>query len=696
MSFLRVAALACLAALALPGPLLAVTDPEPLFTVMDVRDTTPPVLELVEKLPAGELRLTFSEPVDPATAEVAGNYMVDGAGVDSARVDGVDSSRVDLYLDSDLVADGIYRSVTVAGVEDAAGNPIVENGIDNVAYFFIKGVLFRGDMTEYMRGWVPQSSLRFSVEGTPEPLTWTLCDNLTGYADSDTVFSAYAEFSLSAAGASGPAEDETIYFKFVHNCIIYEPTPGNRTHLLTSAAGARDTLDLEWYDPTARRRGPYLSWQNDPATTLTVSWQTETSGSSLVEYGPDAGYGFSVSDAGLTRWHTLEITGLTESEPYHYDASSSGGFTSGDLTFSTGASSGESFQFLVYGDSRTDSVAHQSVVNRMATESSLAILHTGDLVQDGNSLPQWNTFFDITEDLIARVPFMPAIGNHENNAAWYFDFFALPNAAAPANEQWYSFDIGCAHFVALSTVTTYSVGSSQYNWLVNDLAAASATAKWIFVYFHNPPFSSGSHGSDLTVRSTLCPVFETYGVDAVFTGHDHLYERSVYNDITYIVAGGGGAPLYPPNQNPNPYQVYAEAIYHYCRVTVEPYSCLIEAVDVDGAVFDSVSFHLADVAEDGGIRALDRTVIVGVYPNPSTSGVEIRYSLSGSEVPEIRIFDVRGREVRSFRSPPQSGGIHAVRWDRTDRLGHAVPPGVYFVRLTANRATDVRKVILTE
>ncbi len=666
------------------------------FVVMDVPDIVPPVLDGVFKPVASKLRLVFSEAVDPVTAEIAGNYTVDGAGVDSARVDGVDPSLVDLYLDSDLIADGLYRSVTVTAIEDEAGNPIVENGIDNVAFFFLKGVLFRGDMAEYMRGWFPGSSLWFSVEGTPGPLTWTLCDNLMGDADGDTLFSAYAEFGLSAAGPSGPAADETIYFKFVHNCTSYEPLPENRNHILSSATGARDTLDLEWYDPSSRKRGPYLSWRNDPATTMTVNWQTKTDGTSLVEYGPDAGYGFSVSDAGLTEWHVVELTGFSPRETIHYRASSSSGFESEDHVFMTGPSVGESFQFLAYGDSRTDSVAHQAVVDRMETEDPFVILHTGDLVGDGESLSDWDAFFHITEDLISNVPFMPAIGNHEDNAPLYFNLFAVPNDVPPSNGQWYSFDVGCAHYVALSTDTNYSAGSVQYNWLVSDLAAASGTAQWIFVYFHHPPFSSGSHGSDLNVRSTLCPVFEAYGVTAVFNGHDHLYERSVYHDIAYIIAGGGGAPLSDPNQNPNPYQVYADDIYHYCRVTVEPYHCLIEAIDTSGAVFDSVSFHLTDVAEDGGIRTPDRTAIVGVYPNPSASGVEIRYSLARDVTPRIAVYDVRGREVRSLEPASPSAGIQAVGWDRTDRLGHPVPPGVYFIRLTVGQTTDVRKVVLVE
>jgi|GEM_PF-268134 len=666
------------------------------YVVLAVADTAPPVLEEARHLVDEELRLTFSEAVDPATAEIASHYAVPGVGVDSARVDGSDPRYVDLYLDQDLSAGPDCISVTVTGVEDLAGNPIVEDGVDNVAHFFIKGVLFRGHMEYYLRGWVPGSSVSFSVEGAPDPLTWTLCDNLAGDADADSVFAAYAEFSLVCEGAGGPTVEETAYFKFVHNCIRYESLPQNRSHALTSATGARDTLDLWWENLGPRDRGPYLSWQNEPASTMTVCWQTRERGTSRVDYGPDAGYGYAEGESVLVEWHTVELSGLDMGAAYHYRASSSSGFVSDDLEFETGGAAGGSFQYLVYGDSRSDSSAHQAVVDRMEMEGAMLVLHTGDLVADGRVLPQWNTFFDITKDLVSERAFMPALGNHEENAQLYFDFFALPNAAPPSNEQWYSFTVGGAHFVALSTETSYFVGSAQYNWLVNDLAQASTASDWIFVYFHRPPFSSGPHGSDLNVRNTLCPVFETYGASAVFSGHDHLYERSLYNGITYIVAAGGGAPLYNPNQNPNPYQIYAEGTYHFCRVTVGPVSCLIEAVKPDGSVFDSVVLQPTAVASDGSVAGSPPTRLVAVWPNPSAGGIDVRYSLAARLAVRLAVYDVRGREVNSLVDRVEPSGVRSVRWDRTDRHGKTVPPGVYWIRLSAEGVRDVRKLVLVE
>lgn len=674
------------------------TKPDPYlsFFVVDAPDTTPPTLLEAEHREDYRLRLAFSEALDESTAEIASNYLVEGAGVDSARVDTLYGAVVHLYLDADLSAGSDCRSVTVTGVQDVAGNPIPENGTDNVAYFFIKGVLFRGHMSYYLRDWLPGSSLQFSVEGTPKPLTWVLCDNLTGMADADSVFSAYAEFGLSCEGPGGPATEEGVYFRFVHNCSIYEPVPTSRTHVLSSATGARDTLDLWWNDLGPRNRGPYLSWQSDPGSTMAVSWQTRTKGTSRVDYGPDESYGFSEGDSTPVEWHAVELTGLDPGAVYHYRATSSSGFVSDDHTFSTGVPAGESFRFLAYGDTRTDSTAHQSVVDRMELEDAIVVLHSGDLVQNGGELAQWNTFFDITKDLFSRMAFMPALGNHENNDPLYFDFFALPNNSPPSNEQWYSFTVGGVHFVALSTETDYSEGSPQYTWLDSNLAQASTTADWIFVYLHRPPFSSGSHGSDMNVRNTLCPVFETYGVDAVFSGHDHLYERSLYNGITYIVTAGGGAPLYDPNQNPNPYQIYAEKTYHFCRVTVDALTCLIEAVKPNGTVFDSVSLALTDVAASEDVVPTRRTGLVSVFPNPSAGEVEIRYALATDVTPRISVYDVLGREVRSLVERRLPEGTHVVRWDRRDHGGAKMPPGVYWIRLKTEDAVDVRKVVLVE
>ena len=63
---------------------------------------------------------------------------------------------------------------------------------------------------------------------------------------------------------------------------------------------------------------------------------------------------------------------------------------------------------------------------------------------------------------------------------------------------------------------------------------------------HEPHFSANHEGND-EVREYLIPLIESYGVDVVFYGHTHIFGLRQENGIYYIVTGGGGAPLYSPN-----------------------------------------------------------------------------------------------------------------------------------------------------
>jgi hypothetical protein len=140
----------------------------------------------------------------------------------------------------------------------------------------------------------------------------------------------------------------------------------------------------------------------------------------------------------------------------------------------------------------------------------------------------------------------PALGNHDfndacgggNSASGYRAFFTLPN-----NERYYDFKKGPVHFFVVNSYQDAdgtSATSQQAMWLKGKLAAS--TSPWQVVYFHNPPYSSGDHGSSTYMRWP----FEAWGADAVLSGHDHDYERLLIDGngdglkIPYIVSGLGG------------------------------------------------------------------------------------------------------------------------------------------------------------
>ena len=81
---------------------------------------------------------------------------------------------------------------------------------------------------------------------------------------------------------------------------------------------------------------------------------------------------------------------------------------------------------------------------------------------------------------------------------------------------------------------------SQVDWLEKELAASGSD--WKIAFFHHPLYSSGgTHGSDVKLREQLEPLFLKYGVDVVFSGHEHFYERiKPQKGIYYFVSGGAG------------------------------------------------------------------------------------------------------------------------------------------------------------
>lgn len=285
-------------------------------------------------------------------------------------------------------------------------------------------------------------------------------------------------------------------------------------------------------------RGPYL--QSVTAASIIVAWETDRASHGEVVYGETEEYGASVTDPTVGTRHAVTLTNLAPYTVYHYRVESGDVPLSADTTFRTAAGPDQTeFTFVVFGDTRTQHQIHQTVADRIVALEPDFVLHTGDLVALGSVFPQWETFFEIERELMAHIPLFPTLGNHERNHPHYFDLFYLPG-----NERWYAFDYGHARFLCLQVdgIVDFSQ-SEQYTWLEEALAAN--TQPWLFVYFHIPPYTSSREKPDLEhdVREALTPLFEQYGVDVVFAGHHHNYERNEVNGVTYIVTGGGGAPL---------------------------------------------------------------------------------------------------------------------------------------------------------
>ena len=247
------------------------------------------------------------------------------------------------------------------------------------------------------------------------------------------------------------------------------------------------------------------------------------------------------------------------------------------------------FRFVLYGDTRNGHEMHRKICAAIVKSAPAFVIHTGDLVADGGNEGQWKIFDEITADMRAKFPFYPARGNHDVRGSLKGYETRVTAPFTNGNKLYYSFDHGNSHFVALAVDenSVYKAKSKQYVWLENDLKAARAKSKHIFVYFHVPPYSIGSHGSDLDVQEELEPIFVKYGVRAVLNGHDHIYYRTKRSGIPYIVSGGGGAPLYYPDPQKGAIEGDKwERVNHYCVIEVKGDSVVSTAFRPDGTVIE--------------------------------------------------------------------------------------------------------------
>lgn len=331
---------------------------------------------------------------------------------------------------------------------------------------------------------------------------------------------------------------------------------------------------------------PYLSQVTD--NSIVVTWRTAIPTSSVVEYGETAAYGLSAKSDMTTWFHSLCLTGLKPSTEYHYRVLSENGGQ--DYTFHTAVKPGEPFTFAVYGDTQPNDGNHVKVLRQITKVRPLFIVNTGDLVHEDNEAA-WRDYFraicDET-DVGETIPIYATMGNHDGvkhgDDALFLSYLVLPLNYLHRSEGYYSFNIGDAHFIALNSYLPYEPGSPQYEWLADDLRK-SAAYKWKFVFLHEPPYSTGKHGSNLNERRILCPLFKKAAVAIVFAGHNHLYERTQkIEGVTYIVTGGGGAPLYDAEKVD--WIAASESSHHFCKVRISRNLCEVEMIRAEGTIAD--------------------------------------------------------------------------------------------------------------
>jgi len=133
--------------------------------------------------------------------------------------------------------------------------------------------------------------------------------------------------------------------------------------------------------------------------------------------------------------------------------------------------------------------------------------------------------------LQSGVVFRATLGNHDDQANRFYKGFNM------GGERYYTYQTKNVRFFVFDTNL---LDPQQLGWI--DETLKQSTDDWKICYFHHPLYSdAGRHGSDVELRVTLEPLLVRYGVNVVFSGHDHIYERvNPQKGITYFVEGSSG------------------------------------------------------------------------------------------------------------------------------------------------------------
>lgn len=424
----------------------------------------------------------------------------------------------------------------------------------------------------------------------------------------------------------------------------------------------------------------------------------------------------------------------------------------------------------------------------------------GDLVECGGEQRDWDEFWnnntnrDGEKSLGSQVPIFAAAGNHEYFEGPYLDQYNQPGSErairrflsyfeSPGNNsgnsaqegRYYSLRYGPAAFIVLDVCNNgtnksdddtnfyllgendpgggnapdINPGSDQYNWLESQLKEAQLSSMFTFIIMHHSPYSSGPHGfppgetentdnqSGYPLRD-LTGLFMKYGVDAVISGHDEIWERSEIqgieinpdkteetHTIQFFDVGIGGDGLRGPERQidnssqkfivqedvPEVWQnnILISGGKHYGHLevdieseTVNKWNAVFRPVYVF-PLFDPSSFKYSGYERRvyGDEIKLEKEFDISgspqihIYPNPFRESTMIEYFLPEEGETRALIFNFQGQKIKSINLGKNEAGFHSFVWNGADENGKKMSQGIYFCRIeTGNRFIETVRLIL--
>jgi predicted phosphodiesterase len=244
-----------------------------------------------------------------------------------------------------------------------------------------------------------------------------------------------------------------------------------------------------------------------------------------------------------------------------------------------------SVRFAVIGDSGTGGPSQKAVADTLIKARArfpyAFVIMLGDNLYGPDQPREYNRAFEVPYKplLDAGVKFYAALGNHDSPNQRFYKHFNM------GGERYYSFKP--ANGVRFFALDSNYMSKEQLAWLEKELSASGS--EWKIAFFHHPLYSSGqAHGSAVETRQVLEPVLNKHGVNVVFAGHEHFYERVKPQKGVYYFTSGGAAKLRRGDITRS--QLTAAGFdtdYHFMLVEVAGDEMYFQTVSRPGNIVDS-------------------------------------------------------------------------------------------------------------
>ncbi len=365
----------------------------------------------------------------------------------------------------------------------------------------------------------------------------------------------------------------------------------------------------------------YLTWQGDPATTMTVNFHTQNEAISEVRYDAESRGGALETYAHTARgdarqipgmpgdrWvHTVELTGLTPGSDYYFSIPGDGN-PPRERKFRTLPTDGSPIRFIDGGDVGVVPGVLR-LFRRCAEREPHFVSLGGDIAYENGNVSR-DSYYDLwlrnwEEGMVTptgyTIPLMAAIGNHETNgehedpilnAPFYFGYFPQGGSSNFIRQ------IGPYAVLLFLDSGHTQTWESQVPWL-RDTLASHADVPFTLVTYHVPLYPSHrdyAGSGSVAGRTHWLPVFDEFGVDIAFEHHDHTYKRTKPlrggavdpGGTVYIGDGCFGMPARTVQNDNAWYMEAAASVRHFWYVEVGASGVRMEAVDINGDVFDEL------------------------------------------------------------------------------------------------------------